>query len=141
MASLFPLAIAARSQSIPRPEHPFPQMQRAEWMNLNGVWEFAETDESADAKYLSSNPYPDKINVPFCRESRLSGLARKEPLVKNVWYRRTFEVPKWKSQRVRLHIGASDWYTRVWINGKSVGEHKGGNVEFVFDITKSLNPG
>ena len=138
MVALCSLVGMARSQSIPRPEYPFPQMERAEWLNLNGVWEFAETDESADVKYLSSDPYPDMIVVPFCRESKLSGLSRNEQPVKNVWYRRTFDVPDWKSQRVRLHIGASDWYTRVWINGRFVGEHKGGSAPIVLDITKFL---
>ena len=78
--------------AVPRSEHPFPQAVRAEWLNLNGTWEFAETDESADSLYLSEKPYPDTIVVPYCRESTLSGLERKG-FVKNVWYRRTFELP------------------------------------------------
>ncbi len=126
------------AESIPRPEHPMPQMQRAEWLNLNGEWEFAETDESEDAQYLSDEAYPYKITVPFCRESSLSGLGRKG-FVKNVWYRRTFERPSnWISSRTRLHIGASDWYTRVWINGRLAGEHKGGSAPIALDITDSV---
>lgn len=82
----------AASTPIPRPEHPFPQMKRSEWLNLNGVWEFAETDDETDIGYLTDKAFPDRINVPFCRESKLSGLERRG-FVKNVWYRRTFEVP------------------------------------------------
>ncbi len=129
------------AEPLPRPEHPLPQNVRAEWLNLNGVWEFAETDDDGDVSFLGDVPYPDRIVVPFCRESRLSGLERTE-LVKNVWYRRSFTVPAdWKSPRVRLHIGACDWRTRAWVNGQPVGEHVGGNVAFAFDITDALHPG
>ncbi len=111
-------------------------------MNLNGTWEFGETDASdQDARFLGDNPYPDKITVPFCRESKLSGLERKG-FIKNVWYRRTFEVPSaWKSSRVLLHIGACDWKTRVWVNGSLLGTHTGGSAAFAFDVSKALKPG
>lgn len=135
------IAANANAVNVPRSEHPMPQVMRAEWVNLNGSWEFAETDGSEDSKYLGNEPYPDHIIVPFCRESSLSGLGRKG-FVKNVWYRRTFALPaKWKSPRTKLHIGASDWHTRVWLNGKYVGDHKGGSAPFAFDITKYLVPG
>jgi len=79
-----------------------PQMVRVEWLNLNGTWEFAESDRADDARYLSDQSYPDKIVVPFCRESKLSGLERKG-FVKNVWYRRTFQKPAdWKSGLVHF---------------------------------------
>lgn len=139
------LASALLSQvsfgAVPRPEHPFPQAVRAEWLNLNGTWEFGETDETADSLYLSEKPYPDKIVVPYCRESKLSGLERKG-FVKNVWYRRTFELPKtWRSPRTILHIGACDYRTRVWLNGSLLGEHVGGSTPFSFEITHALKPG
>ena len=118
-----------------------PLAVRAEWMNLNGTWEFAETDSATDEGYLTDKPYPDKIIVPFARESKLSGLAR-TGFVKNVWYRRTFELPKmWKSPRTLLHIGACDWETRVWLNGKLLGKHVGGSAPITFEITKQLVPG
>jgi hypothetical protein len=131
----------AAAADLPRPEHPQPQMVRAEWLNLNGTWEFAETDATADARFLSAEPYPDKIVVPFCRESKLSGLAR-TGFIKNVWYRRTFRKPAdWKSPRVRLHVGACDWKTRVWVNGRLLGEHLGGSSPFRFDVTQYLKDG
>lgn len=119
-------------QAIPRPEHPRPDMLRADWQNLNGQWEFFESDDEK-----ATPTYPDKINVPFCRESKLSGLGRKG-FVKNVWYRRTFETPKWTGRRTILHIGACDYRTTVWVNGQRVGEHVGGNVSFGFDISEHL---
>lgn len=130
-----------KETTIPRPEHPRPQMQRPEWLNLNGVWEFAETDEAQDARFLGPEPYPDRITVPFCRESQRSGLGRRG-FVKHVWYRRRFSLPgEWRSPRARLHIGACDWRTRVWVNGRPVGEHTGGSAPFAFEITGALQPG
>ena len=85
------LAPAAPAE-VPRPEHPMPQMVRAEWLNLNGEWQFAETDDDKDEQFLKLEKYPDKITVPFCRESKLSGLERKG-FVRNAWYKRTFPVP------------------------------------------------
>lgn len=130
----------ASEKSIPRPEYPNPQMVRNEWLNLNGEWDFAETDDSS-RQYLNNETYPDKIVVPFCRESKLSGLGRLG-FMKNVWYRRSFEMPKsWKSQRTLLHIGACDWETSVWLNGQLLGSHKGGSAPIIFDITKYLETG
>jgi beta-galactosidase/beta-glucuronidase len=138
---MFVVASAGASAAGPRPEHPMPQMQRAEWLNLNGAWEFAETDNDRDASWLSNKAYPDKIVVPFCRESKLSGLGRRG-FIKNVWYRRTFQKPAdWKSERVRLHVGACDWKTTVWVNGKEAGGHTGGSAPFCFDVTDLLKPG
>lgn len=137
---LVSLGVEAKVQDIPRSEHPNPQAIRAEWTNLNGIWEFAETDND-NATYLGDESYPDKITVPFCRESKLSGLARRG-FIRNVWYRRTFDAPTdWKSPRIRLHIGACDWKTSVWLNGHNVGEHIGGNAPFAFDITEFTTPG
>ncbi len=134
---------AASDAVCPRPEHPRPDFERSEWANLNGTWEFAETDDDhLDAQFLGPNAvFPDRIVVPFCRESRLSGLARRG-FVRNVWYRRTFTLPAgWKSPRVRLHIGGCDWKTRAWLNGRALGEHTGGAAAFAFDATDALQPG
>ncbi|MBZ0257367.1 beta-glucuronidase, partial [bacterium] len=85
---------------IPRPEHPFPQMVRSEWLNLNGVWDYAETNDSSDDSYLELDDFPEEITVPFCRESALSGIQRTN-FMKNAWYRRAFEVPSnWNNKRV-----------------------------------------
>ncbi len=129
------------SEPIPRPEHPLPQMQRDEWLNLNGVWDFAETDDDRDEGFLGSGAtFPDRITVPFCRESALSGLGRRG-FVRNVWYRRSFVVPaSFQSRRVRLHVGACDYRTRVWVNGTPVGTHVGGSASFAFDVTDALYP-
>lgn len=142
----FPLAAVllimvsnAVQSEIPRPEHPRPDFQRDHWINLNGVWEFAETDDP-DASFLKGE-MPDRITVPFCRESELSGLGRKG-FVDYVWYRRTIEIPEsWEGLHTLLHIGACDWETTVWVNGRRVGFHRGGNSQFSFDLTDFLSDG
>jgi beta-galactosidase/beta-glucuronidase len=118
------------------PEYPRPQMVRQDWLNLNGLWDFAIT--SKDAKRAT---FQTQILVPFPVESALSGVMR--PVSENdcIWYRRTFEVPhKWKGRRVLLHFGAVDFEAKVWVNGKEIGQHRGGYDAFSFDITDALNP-
>lgn len=125
---------------IPRPEHPRPDLLREQWLNLNGEWEFAETDDD-DKSFLRETAYPDRIVVPFCRESSLSGLGR-TGFVRNVWYRRTVTLPAdWRAPRTLLQIGASDWRTTVWLNGVRLGIQEGGSAPIVFEATKALRPG
>ncbi|HET6201607.1 MAG TPA: glycoside hydrolase family 2 TIM barrel-domain containing protein [Planctomycetota bacterium] len=122
-------------REIPRAEHPEPQAFREAWASLNGPWEFFETDEDAEAPALAMERFPESILVPFCRESRLSGIGR-TGFVRNVWYRRRFDVPpEWKGKRVLLRFGACDWRATVWLNGERLGEHNGGDVPFSFDVT------
>ena len=131
------------SASVPRAEHPRPDAFRESWATLNGEWQF-EIDDQADggARGLSSGKdLASKITVPFCPESKLSGIGH-YGIMNNVWYRRVFEVPSaMRDQRVLLHFGGVDWQTWVWINGRRVGSHVGGDVSFSFDITKFLRDG
>lgn len=138
IAFLIPSTMNA--SEIPRPEHPRPDRVRAEWLNLNGVWEFVETDDDK-ALLQPGIDFPDRIVVPFCRESALSGLGRKG-FARNVGCRRHFRIPaNWTSERVRLHFGAVDWRATVWVNGVRVGSHVGGNAPFSFDVTEQLRDG
>ena len=116
------------------PEYPRPQMVRADWMNLNGLWNYAITEASADSFKAEG-----KILVPFAVESSLSGVGRKIAKDEALWYERTFTLPKeWAGRNVLLHFGAVDWQAEVFVNGIFVGEHKGGFDPFSFDITPFL---
>lgn len=127
-----------------RAEHPNPQFFRDEWENLNGEWEFA-FDFGATGKergLFTAEKLDKKITVPFCPESRLSGIEYKD-FMHCVWYRREFTVPEpWRaSGRVLLHFGAVDYQATVYVNGKEAGTHTGGYTAFQMDITKLLTDG
>ncbi len=118
------------------PEYPRPQMVRKEWQNLNGLWDYAD---QAQGRRRSRKDWDGKILVPFPVESALSGVMKHVGPDNRLWYRRTFKVPeKWSGQRVLLHFGAVDWDTTVSVNGKEVGEHRGGYDPFTFDVTDAL---
>jgi hypothetical protein len=124
------------SQESPWPEYPRPQFVRNDWQNLNGPWELAITSADAD----QPTEFREKILVPFPIESRLSGVQRTFLPEERAWYRRSFKLDeKWKDQRILLHFGAVDWQAEVWVNGKQVGEHRGGYDPFTFDITDHID--
>jgi Glycosyl hydrolases family 2, TIM barrel domain/Glycosyl hydrolases family 2, sugar binding domain/Glycosyl hydrolases family 2 len=118
------------------PDYPRPQMVRKDWKNLNGLWQLAFAKEGEDPPV--GKELNEQILVPFPVESALSGVMKRAD---RLWYRRTFSVPpEWKGKRVLLHFGAVDWETKVWVNGKKLGEHRGGYDPFSFDITAALKP-
>ncbi len=128
---------------IPRAEHPNPQFMRKNWQNLNGRWEF-ELDNSKsgiERKLYECDSLSGSIIVPFCPESKLSGVENKD-FMNAVWYRRSFDISKERlAGRVLLHFGAVDYETVVWVNGKQVGSHRGGYTSFEFDITAYVHEG
>ena len=117
------------------PEYPRPIMERTEWKNLNGLWDYAIIEKGKHTPSVSDG----KILVPFAVESSLSGVAKTVGAEKELVYRRSFDVPSsWKGKKVLLHFGAVDWKTDVWVNDVKVGSHTGGFTPFSFDITEAL---
>ncbi len=129
--------------NIPRDEHPNPQWERETWKNLNGPWEF-EFDfgcSAVERRLWEKERFDREILVPFCPESRLSGIGYTD-FINGVAYRRNFELSQEElSGRVLLHFGAVDYEASVYVNGTLVGTHKGGYTSFCFDITKHVVPG
>jgi beta-galactosidase/beta-glucuronidase len=124
----------------PRPEYPRPQFVRAEWLNLNGEWEFAFDDANKGRSHgwQYGLALAGRIVVPFPYQSKLSGIDDKS-VHEVVWYARTFEVPaEWRGRDVLLHFGAVDYRTTLWVNGQEVGHNQGGHVPFSFDIAPYL---
>ena len=136
-----------KNMNIPRPEFPRPQLVRDTWMNLNGKWDFLfDFGNSGCARGLMNGDVFDsgdvrEITVPFCPESRLSGIGYTD-FIAAVWYRRHFEISEKQLRgRVLLHFGAVDYRCVVWINGREVGSHRGGYSSFTVDITDAAAVG
>jgi hypothetical protein len=129
------------AETVPLPEHPRPDFQRAGWMNLNGTWlfRFDREDAGLGAKWFERPAgFSDKIVVPFPWGSALSGLKDQAPIG---WYARTIQIPEaWQGQRVFLVIGACDWETQAWLDGHAVGTHRGGYTPFEFELTPHAQP-
>jgi beta-galactosidase/beta-glucuronidase len=120
------------------PEYPRPQLVREQWLNLNGLWDYAITAKDAGEPAAWND---GKILVPFPIESVLSQVGKRVDETSRLWYHRTFQIPAgWAGQRVLLHFGAVDWETTVCVNGKTIGTHRGGYDGFDLDITDGLKP-
>jgi len=134
----------ALDASIPFPEYPRPQLQRNDWMCLNGTWDYIGGQNVTEAlhpeKPVSFTDGTKPIRVPYCPESMLSGIQRKQEI--NMWYRRSFEIPAgWKNKQIILHFDAVAYHTTLFVNGHRAGNHSGSYDAFSFDITPYLTGG
>ena len=137
-ASVVPMYAA-----VPREEYPRPQFQRQDWQNLNGDWTYEfDFGKSGMNRHLNeSKGFNDKITVPFCPESELSGVGHKD-FIPAMWYHRTIQIPEsWQGKRTMLNFGGVDFFTGVYVDGKLVGRHWGGNSPFSVDITEYVKDG
>ena len=130
------------ANTIPRPEYPRPDFERENWVNLNGQWEFDFDDNNIGEQEgwfeLNGNSFARKIIVPYCFQSKMSGI-HDEGLHEIMWYKRFFNLPdNFDGKKILLNFGAVDYHAKVWINGVFAGSHKGGYVPFKLDITRYL---
>jgi hypothetical protein len=136
------LILALLQTQIPLPEHPRPDFQRAEWLNLNGRWRFAfdaRNDGERSGWPRGSLPGNREIAVPFSWGAPLSGVPDRGDIG---WYAREISVPEaWRGRRVFLVVGASDWRTTAWLDGTRLGEYQGGYTPFSFELPRQLKRG
>lgn len=121
----------------PETAYPRPQLQRSNWICLNGPWKFTFDDDEKFVRPSDVCEWTNIIEVPFAPESVRSGIGD-TGFHPNCWYEREFDLPEHEG-RVLLHFGAVDYHARVWVNGQFMLEHKGGHTPFSVDITPVLN--
>lgn len=118
-------------------EYPRPQLVRQQWQNLNGLWQYAIRSTDAERP----DEWDGQILVPFAVESALSGVGTRLQPDQCLWYRTTFRMEDdWAGQALLLHFEGADWETTAWVNGRLVGEHRGGYDPFSLDITHAVRP-
>ena len=119
--------------AIPKPEFPRPEKQRANWLNLNGQWDFKlfpAGNEDAE-KAFDRASYDREITVPFSWVCPLSGVQ--ENVAGIGWYKR--EVEYSTKNRLFLCFGAVDYVADAYVNGKPVAHHQGGYSYFEAEVT------
>jgi len=130
--------------TVPRSEYPRPLLVRPAWRCLNGIWRFVEDHDEIglrDGWFATGLPEScETIKVPFAVESEESTIHHIKP-ASVVWYEREFDVPNDWHNRVCLRFGACDHWSRVFVNGQEVGQHRGGYSPFCFDIEHLLQEG
>ena len=120
------------------PEYPRPQLERKDWLNLNGPWCYSIREPD----FLKPEKHDGQILVPFSLESSLSGVMKAIDDKKVLWYEKEFELPEeWKDKTILLHFGAVDWKCTLYVNEAKIGEHSGGYSPFYFDITNRVKEG
>jgi len=121
--------------SKPWQSYPRPQMVRDNWINLNGLWEYAILPKDQN----EPSSFQGKILVPFAVESALSGVGKRVGKDSLLLYRTTFTLPSSvKEKTILLHFGAVDWESDVFVNGQKIGTHQGGYDPFSYNITPVL---
>lgn len=128
---------------LPRSEYPRPQFVRNDWVNLNGEWsyEFDFGKSGTHRNLQNSNCLKDCIQVPFCPESKLSGVEYTD-FINCMWYQRMIDIPEnWTGKNIYLHFGAVDYYAEIYLDGNFVQRHYGGSSSFSVDITRQVKAG
>ncbi|WP_281851258.1 sugar-binding domain-containing protein [Dyella sp. GSA-30] len=120
----------------PRPQLARPSLEHPQWMNLNGLWQYASSEGQGTPPF--GQTLKDQVLVPYPIESVLSGVQKHSEFM---FYRRVADIPAdftAHGQHVRLNFGAVGQDATVYVNGKQVAQHKGGYTSFSADITPAL---
>lgn len=141
--SFFMLFCWITAFAIPRAEYPRPQFERNAWINLNGEWTYSFDfgGSGLEREWFKSTGFDQKIIVPFCPESKLSGVEYKD-FINHMWYHRTISIPQdWANKQVLLNFGAVYYKSEIYIDGVFAARHFGGTSSFQVDITPYVKAG
>lgn len=101
------------------------------WESL-AAW--GEADAAGNDNFYSTRVYRNPLEVN-------SFNYRSAPRYEVGWYRRVITIPQnehWAGKRVILTVGAADFFTDCWCNGRHLGRYEGGYTPFEFDVTDAL---
>ena len=128
--------------TLPGETYPRPQFERKEWRNLNGEWTcaFDFSRSGTEKNWQKAAGFEKRITVPFCPESRLSGIGFTD-FIEVIWYHRKIEIPaEWSGRKILLHFGGVDYQCVVYLDGNEVGRHTGLS-SFTVDLTVRAEAG
>lgn len=138
------LSFALHAQgNTPRAEYPRPQFQRADWINLNGTWTYTFDfgNSGKDRNLQAAKSFDGQITVPFCPESKLSGISHTD-FINQLWYQRNITIPTaWKNKKILLNFGAVNYLAEIYIDGNFIARHYGSGASFSVDITRFAKAG
>ena len=141
--SLLLFGMTVGAWALPRAEYPRPQFERQDWLNLNGEWTytFDFVGSGMEKRLFESKGFDGKITVPFCPESKLSGVGYTD-FINNIWYQRNIQMPQeWAGRNIMLNFGAVYYNSEIFIDGRLAGRHFGGSTSFAIDVTKFVADG
>lgn len=123
-------------------------------LDLDGVWQFVQTEDLASALKLATAPSSGKRWTTICVPGHPELQGHGQPHYTNVQmpfpdepprvptknptgvFRRRVKIPTaWKSLRTILHFGSAESLLAVWIDGVAVGMSKGSRLPAEFDVT------
>ena len=92
------------------------------------------------------DPFPTEYDFSEARKLRVPGdwNTQRESLrfyEGPMWYERDFNYQPKAHMRVLLHVGAANYRSWFWVNGKKVCDHEGGFTPFQCDVTPVIRSG
>jgi beta-glucuronidase len=107
--------------------------------NLSGIWKFQKDslDVGEAQNWKNGLPNTRSIAVPGSWNDQFTD---SRDYLGTAWYEKEIFIPSsWKGQKIYVRIGSANYASKVYLNGKPVGAHEGGNLPFAFDISALIN--
>ena len=126
-----------------------------EWASIvdpyfSGLFSFHHQEKAngffLNRKAQTGDPFPTeydyskapKLNVPGDWNTQRESLLFYEG---PIWYEREFDYQPREHTRIFLHVGAANYRSWLWVNGKKICEHEGGYTAFQCEVTPVIKAG